>query len=88
MNFRDQVTKSLWSLAEKITEKKIDYYEKYHHRPCYVKIPLWLYTELLQQCDNMSNPNLEFRNMAPERLCGLLVCPTVSIEQISEIEVF
>lgn len=75
------ITKLLYQLIADTEKKKMNYYKKYHHEASYIKIPLWLYEALIEYHAKMIN-------IPATKLCGLEICATVSIEEISEIEVF
>jgi hypothetical protein len=75
------ISKLLYQIIADTERKKMDYYKKYHHEASYIKIPLWLYETLIKY-------HAEMIDIPATKLCGLEICATVSIEQISEIEVF
>lgn len=52
-----------------------DFIEKYHQRPKYIKIPLWIYSKMKKE-----HVVIKYKN--------LLICETISISEINEIEVF
>ena len=60
-------------------------YVRNYGSPRFVKLPLWTYSAL-KQWSVIYNEVLEASS--PERLIGLNVCPTNSIERIEDIEVF
>lgn len=51
--------------------------------PNYVMIPRWLESEFRENRKKMLGVDFE-----ASTLCGLKVCPTISIESVYEIEVF
>lgn len=63
-------------LFKKVKRLKCEYTVMYGY-PNYVKIPQWIYKSLLN-----------FYEDKPTTLLGLIICPTISINTIDEIEVF
>ncbi len=70
---------------EILENKVIEYIKAYKDRPCYLKVPLWLFEYLKKRF--MGLMKIEY---ITGRFCyeGLYVCETVSINEIEEIEVF
>lgn len=72
-----------------IDRKALEFAERYGGRPKYIKIPEWVYNALRRY-----EFGLAFRPVGngfknePETLFGYIVCPTVSIESVDDIEVF
>ena len=72
-------------VVRKVNDAKQKYINKYHGVPNFVKLPVRVY-------DRLRFSNLIYTEVCldyqPEMLMGLRVCPTFSIEDIDEIEVF
>ena len=70
---------------EVLENKVIEYIRTYKDRPCYLKVPLWIFEHLKQRF--MGVMKIEY---VTGRFCyeGLYVCETTSISKIEEIEVF
>lgn len=62
-------------ILEVINDKINNFIEKYHQRPKYIKMPLWIYSKMKNECVVIKYKNL-------------LICETISISEINEIEVF
>lgn len=62
-------------------------YELRYGTPNYVKIPLWMFNAL-QAARKILCPYIGNDDVVLEKIAGLTVCPTVSIEKIEEIEAF
>lgn len=71
-------------VIKEINAKK-EAYMKHFGMPRFVKLPEHIYSVL--KCWNVIY-NEVCQPSSPEILMGLIVCPTLSIETISEIEVF
>ncbi len=76
-------------LYKLIDRKACEFVKRYGGRPRYIKIPEWVYDALNRydfgfRCRPVGNG---FTNK-PETLFGYIVCPTASIEQTDDIEVF
>lgn len=76
-------------LYKLIDRKAYEFSERYKRKPRYIKIPEWVYEAVDRYefgfwCRPIGNG---FINQ-PQTLFGYIVCPTVSIEQIDDIEVF
>lgn len=72
------------SVIKVVNTGKRKYIDKYGI-PRYVKLPYWIYRKL-SVTELMYNEVCE--QFSPEMLLGLIVCPTYSIENIEDIEVF
>lgn len=60
----------------KVIDAEINnFIEKYHRRPKYIKMPLWIYSKMKNE-----HVVIKYKN--------LLICETISISEINEIEVF
>lgn len=76
-------------LYKLIDRKVCEFVRRYGGRPKYIKIPKWVYDAL-----NRYDFGLTCRPVGngfakdPETLFGYIVCPTESIEQTEDIEVF
>ena len=60
-----------------ITKKEI-YERLFHEQPNYIKLPMWVYRRAIKET---VFPKYDL-------ICGLIPCPTNSIQSINEIEVF
>ena len=76
-------TSEMTYIVKKLHDK---FYETYHVNPKYVKIPDWLFTELINERDELDFSN-NF-NPCVSTFMGLKVCPTVEIHTLYDIEVF
>ena len=72
-----------------VLEKEFEYMEKYHKSPNYLKVPLFVYEIMKEQYRELLTSNLStnYKNEV-ETFRGMILCPTVSIERVEEIEVF
>lgn len=68
------------AICEEVEHKKLVYQCKYAREPQYIKIPIGYYNTL-RGINMLYSPEII-------TFCGLKLCPTYSIEQIDEIEVF
>ena len=60
---------------------KIEIYQRlFHELPNYVKMPMWVYRRMAKKT--------VFSKYDNSLICGLIICPTYSIDSIAEIEVF
>lgn len=76
---------SYWYILQDIVFKKIHSFEfAYRCRPKYIKLPEWIYKEILR----LKNSWIVVEKQYEETLFGLKVCPTVSIEKLEDIDVF
>ena len=66
-----------------VIEQKVDEYRKKYGQPEFIKIPSWMYSEIIMS----ANYTMLF-DRKHGKLFGLTVCPTNSIQQFDEIEVF
>lgn len=74
-----------WYLLHDIISKKRELFEReYKCRPRYIKIPEYIYREILR----LDNSWIVVDKQCGETLFGLKVCPTISIERLEDIEVF
>lgn len=84
----DAINVDYWHIQglviKEINAKKGAYMKRFG-TPRFVKLPEHIYSVL--KCWNVIY-NEVCRTSSPEMLMGLIVCPTSSIETISEIEVF
>lgn len=62
-----------------------DFREKYYISPKFIKIPLWVFKELQEVKSIIIVHKTERTNLT---YLGLIVCETVTINTIEEIEVF
>lgn len=69
----------------KVEHLIVKYRKEYGDRPKFIKIPIYVY-DCMKFGWGIYTDNLQ--SDSPEVLCGLRVCPTVSIQSIDEIEVF
>ena len=74
-----------------IIQKEFEYMDKYKDEPKFLKIPLFVY-ELMKSyfARYLTNQNLINVDHDKEIVTfrGMVICPTVSIQTIDEIEVF
>ena len=84
-NLENCNAKHLELLNKTIAKRHFEYIEEHKEGPKYVKIPLWVYSVLLHK--QVPIVALELDNY-PIKYMGLICCETVSISEISEIEVF
>lgn len=63
-----------------IMAKKEIYKRLFHEQPNYIKMPIWVYRRMTKKT--------VFSKYDNSLICGLIVCPTYSIQSIDEIEVF
>lgn len=61
-----------------IMAKKEIYERLFHEQPNYIKMPMWVYRRAIKET---VFPKYDL-------ICGLIPCPTNSIQSIDEIEVF
>lgn len=73
-------------IEKEIKDKRIAFMIKNSSRPNYIKIPLWCCEELKRKLI-MTTVKLDYFS---EKLMyqNLILCPTIDIEKIEEIEVF
>lgn len=80
-----EIDSSYWYILQDIIFKKIELFEReYKCRPKYIKLPEWIYKEILR----LKNSWIVVKKQSGETLFGLKVCPTVSIERLEDIDVF
>lgn len=72
----------LEKLNKKIDKLSMLFRVNFGHNPVYIKIPMWLYIELLEKSE------LDDDETREDTYRGLKVCPTISISEISQIEIF
>jgi hypothetical protein len=63
-----------------IMTKKEIYERLFHEPPNYIKMPMWVYCRVAKKT--------VFSKYDNSLICGLIPCPTNSIDSIAEIEVF
>lgn len=65
---------------------------RYNERPRYIKVPIWVLTELRNYAKTMMtnfNYNVEDLEQKEEfTIFGLKVCETITIQRLDEMEVF
>ena len=66
-----------------IMSRKEIYEQLFHEPPNYVKMPKWIYRRMIEE-----NDRVIVLGGGKYLICGLIVCPTISIDSIAEIEVF
>ena len=73
---------------ERIIEHKInDFVKKYNKYPKYLKLPLWISNCMKQAMREVQHSKLDY-NTGLLLYRGLVVCETITISQLEEIEVF
>ena len=80
----DDRTISLITLRDIVDQRCYEYMEKYHVMPQFIKLPMWIYKNILKYHDFV----LVDRYTQKETVCGLALCPTICIENPCDIEVF
>ena len=77
----------LANLETIIHNKICEYLNKYLREPKYIKIPLWVFDILKRRMKDISTFYIDYQT---ERFTykGFIICETISIEKIEEIEVF
>lgn len=78
----ENIKKVVKAVYETALAQSFVYELLFNRKPCYIKIPLWVFEELYKFRAEIIG------NIPAETLCGLKLCPTMSIKEISEIEVF
>lgn len=73
------------SLKYEISMKRNRYVSTYRTEPHYIKLPMWVFT---WACRFMSEYIRNNSDMAEVLLFNLVCCPTPSISELNEIEVF
>lgn len=70
-----------------IHNKTCEYINKYLSKPKYVKIPLWVFDVLKRRIKEISTFYIDYQT---ERFTykNLIICETITIEKVEEIEVF
>ena len=80
-----EIDSSYWYILQDIVFKKRELFEReYKCRPRYIKLPEWIYKEILR----LKTSWIVVEKQSGETLFGLKVCPTVSIEKLEDIDVF
>lgn len=74
-------------LIDVVFKKKQNFYDNFNAYPSYVKLPAHIVRSLLKSQEGL------FKAIPPYGstsmlFCGLIVCPSVSIDSVDEIEVF
>ena len=80
----DNRTISLITFRDIVDQRCCEYMEKYHVKPQFIKLPMWIYEIILKYHDFV----LVDRYTQKETVCGLEICPTICIENPCDIEVF
>lgn len=75
-------------LDDYINRLHYDYYEKYGEKPRYIKVPIWVWVLLRENCYRILGYSPKMDENDYDKYRGLLVCPTKSIETTEQIEVF
>lgn len=71
-------------LQDIINRKACEYKNKYQIYPKYIKMPIWVY----QYCKTLPDCVCHSGSMPVETFFGFVLCPTKSIENPKDIEVF
>ena len=72
-----------------IQNKIVSYIEKYLQSPNFLKVPYWVYESMKKKFAMLMTRNIRIdyqREVVTYK--GLVICPTISIEMLDEIEVF
>lgn len=70
-----------------INNKIYDFIDKYNQYPKYLKLPLWISNCLKRNMNRIVQCNINY-NSALVTYKNLIVCETITISQLEEIEVF
>jgi hypothetical protein len=70
-----------------INNKLKDFIDKYNQYPQYIKLPLWISNYMKQSIPMVTNLKIDY-NDGFLRYRNLIICETISISQLEEIEVF
>lgn len=87
MNKREEREFDKSKLYNTINEKINDFVNKYNKYPKYVKIPLWISCCMKLNMGSIEHYNLGY-NTELLMYRDLIVCETITIDKIEEIEVF
>jgi hypothetical protein len=71
------------NIIDFIMTKKEIYERIFHETPNYIKMPMWVYRRM-----TVTTVSSEFSKYDNSLVCDLIICPTNSIQSITEIEVF
>lgn len=67
-----------------------DFQHKYNEKPNFIKMPLWVKTKLRKYCQSMlmcfNYEDIEEKE--DFRIFNLLICETITIQRLNEMEVF
>ena len=80
----DKRTISLIAFGDIVDRKCCEYMEKYHVKPQFIKLPMWIY-KIIFKYPGFVRVDRYTQN---KTVYGLALCPTISIEESSDIEVF
>ncbi len=73
---------------EAIIESKIhNFVDRYNKYPKYLKLPLWISNAMKQKMKDIQHLNLDY-NLEALLYKDLVICETITISQLEEIEVF
>lgn len=79
--------KFLDEIKEIIEDKIVAYIYKFNQEPKYIKMPLGLVVYLKEEMQKIVNFKIDYID-GLIKYRGLIVCETISIEKIEDIEVF
>lgn len=67
-----------------------DFQRRYNEKPNYIKMPLWVKIKLKEYCKSMvTSFNYEdIEEKEDFRIFNLLICETITIQRLEEMEVF
>lgn len=74
-------------LVKIIKEKSYKYYEEHETLANYIKMPYWLFEVLKSQMASLVTMKIDY-DTGNIKFLGLIICPTMAIDKIKEIEVF
>lgn len=77
----------IMDLVKIIKEKNYKYFDKYNTLAKYIKMPYWLLEILKQKMVQLSTMKIDYET-GNIKFLGLIICETMSITKIEEIEVF
>lgn len=77
-------------IIEVIQTLRTDFEYRYNEEPRFVKVPLWIFRKLKDYAQELlTNFNYEELDEKEDfRIFNLLICPTITIQRLDEMEVF
>lgn len=78
-------------IIEAIQTLKTDFQHRYNEEPRFVKVPLWVKIKLRDYVQELLT-NFNYKELDEKkedfRIFNLLICPTITIQRLDEMEVF